>query len=137
LALVVLVAQALPACVVLGIIGWMGIPLDLVTVMIAAIALGVGVDASIQYAMRYRRELRETGDRRLALSRSHATIGRAIWIATTVIVAGFAVLVFSNFFPSVWFGLFTALAMLIGQLVTLTVLPAFFLRTPYPREGSR
>ena len=136
LAFVVLVAQAFPVCVVLGLIGWLGIPLDLVTVMIAAIALGVGVDASIQYTMRYRGELLMTGDRREALSRSHATIGRAIWIATTVIIAGFLVLVFSNFFPSVWFGLFTALAMLIGQLTTLTVLPALFLRTPYPRDRS-
>ena len=137
LALLVLVSQALPAAVVLGIIGWAGIPLDLVTVMIASIAIGVGIDAAIQYTMRFRRELAATGDARQAVHRAHATIGRAIWIATTVIVAGFGVLVLSHFFPSVWFGLFTALAMLIGQLTTLTVLPSLFLLTGYPRVGKK
>ncbi len=99
--------------------GWAGIPLDLVTVMIASIAIGVGIDAAIQYTMRLRTELDATGgDIREALSRAHATVGRAIWIATSIIVAGFAILVLSEFFPSVWFGLFTALAMLISQLAT-------------------
>lgn len=134
LALIVLIPQALPATVLLGVMGWAGIPLDLVTVMIASIAIGVGIDAAIQYTMRFRTELEATGgDRREALRRAHATIGRAIWIATSIIVAGFAILVLSEFFPSVWFGLFTALAMLISQLATLSVLPSLFLLTGFPR----
>lgn len=133
LALLVLLPQALPAAVLLGVMGWAGIPLDLVTVMIAAIAIGVGIDAAIQYAMRFRAELDATGDRHAALHRAHGTVGRAIWIATSIIVAGFGILVLSEFFPSVWFGLFTALAMLISQLATLTTLPALFLLTGYPR----
>lgn len=133
LAVLVLIPQVLPAAVVLGLMGWMGLPLDLVTVMIASIAIGVGIDAAIQYTMRFRRELEASGDRRLALQRTHATTGRAIWIATTIIIAGFSILVLSDFFPSVWFGLFTALAMLISQLATLTVLPSLFLLTGYPR----
>jgi predicted RND superfamily exporter protein len=127
MALLVLVPQAVPAAVVLGIIGWAGIPLDLVTVMIASIAIGVGIDATIQYTLRFRAELETTGDPREAIRRAHSTIGRAIWIATTIIIAGFAILVLSNFFPSVWFGLFTALAMLISQLATLTLLPSLLL----------
>ena len=127
IALIVLVPQALPATVLLGVMGWVGIPLDLVTVMIASIAIGVGIDASIQYAMRFRSELERCGNVREAIRRSHATVGRAIWVATTIIVAGFGILVLSEFFPSVWFGLFTALAMLISQLATLTVLPSLFL----------
>lgn len=134
LALLVLIPQALPAAVVLGVMGWSGIPLDLVTVMIASIAVGVGIDAAIQYTMRFRAEVAATGDHRLALQRTHATTGRAIWIATSIIIAGFIVLVLSNFFPSVWFGLFTALAMLISQLATLTMLPSLFLLTGYPRK---
>jgi predicted RND superfamily exporter protein len=127
LALVVLVPQALPAITMLGVMGWGGIPLDLVTVMIAAIALGVGVDSAIQYTMRYREEIAHDGDPRAALSRTHATVGRAIWVATSIIVLGFAVLVTSDFFPSVWFGLLTGLAMLMSQFSALLTLPSLFL----------
>jgi uncharacterized protein len=134
LAVLVLVPQALPAAVVLGVMGWCGIPLDLVTVMIASIAIGVGIDAAIQYTMRFRQEVDAGRDHREALRRAHETVGRAIWIATSIIIAGFSILVLSNFFPSVWFGLFTALAMLIGQLATLTMLPSLFLLTGYPRR---
>jgi len=134
LALLVLLPQVLPALVMLGAMGWLGIPLDLVTVMIASIAMGVGVDAAIQYTMRYRSELAVDGDRRAALRRSHATIGRAIWIATSVIVAGFCVLALSDFRPSIWFGLFTAIAMLMSQVAALTTLPALFLVTGLPRR---
>ncbi len=133
LALIVLIPQALPVTVVLGVIGYAGIPLDLVTVMIGSIAIGVGIDAAIQYTMRFRKELERCGDHRAALTAAHGTIGRAIWIATTIIISGFGILVLSDFFPSVWFGLFTALAMLISQLATLTVLPALFLLTGYPK----
>ena len=134
LALLVLVPQAVPAAVVLGIIGWTGIPLDLVTVMIASIAIGVGIDATIQYTLRFRAELETTGDPREAVRRAHSTIGRAIWVATTIIIAGFAILVLSNFFPSVWFGLFTALAMLVSQLAALTLLPSLLLLRYQPRK---
>lgn len=127
LALVVLLPQALPAVTMLGVMGWCGIPLDLVTVMIAAVALGVGVDSAIQYTMRFREELAVVQDIPTAVERTHQTVGRAIWIATSIIVAGFAVLVLSDFFPSVWFGLFTGLAMLMSQFSALLTLPALFL----------
>ena len=133
LALLVLIPQALPVTVLLGMMGWFGIPLDLVTVMIASIAIGVGIDAAIQYTVRFRAELDRCGDHRDALRRAHGSIGKAIWIATSIIVAGFSILVLSEFFPSVWFGLFTALAMVISQLATLTLLPSLFLITGYPR----
>jgi len=135
MALVVVLPQVLPAVVILGAMGWFGVPLDLVTVMIASLAMGVGIDAAIQYTMRYRIELAAAGgDRRAAVSRAHATIGRAIWIATSVIMAGFCVLVLSKFVPSVYFGVFTALAMLMGQFAALTTLPALFLVTRVPRR---
>ncbi len=134
LSCIVLLPQVLPAVVVLGVMGWAGIPLDLITVTIAAIAMGVGVDSAIQYTVRYRIELDATGDdRRAAVTRSHATIGRSIWIATSIMVAGFIVLALSDFVPTVMFGLFNALAMLMGQFGALTVLPALFLLTGLPR----
>src|SRR5690606_35586520 len=89
LALVVLLPQALPAVTMLGVMGWCGIPLDLVTVMIAAVALGVGVDSAIQYTMRFREEYAVAQDLRAAVQRTHDTVGRAIWIATSIIVVGF------------------------------------------------
>ena len=133
MAFLVLLPQVLPAVVMLGVMGWLQIPLDLVTVMIASIAMAVGIDAAIQYTARYRAELAVDGDHRAALSRSHATIGRAIWIATTVIVVGFCVLMLSDFKPSVWFGLFTAIAMLMSQFAALTVLPSLFVLTGLPK----
>ena len=136
LALVVLVPQSLPAVVCLGAMGWVGIPLDLVTVMIASIAMGVGIDAAIQYTVRFKRELAVTGgDHRAAVSRAHATIGRAIWIATSIVVLGFMVLVFSEFVPTVTFGIFTAVAMLMGQLASLTLLPSLFVLFRLPRPA--
>lgn len=134
LGLLVLLPQSLPAVVVLGVMGWCSIPLDLVTVMTAVIAVGVGIDAAIQYTVRYRSELAVDGDRRAALRRSHGRIGRAIWIATTVIIVGFSVLLLSDFRPSVWFGLFTAVAMLMSQITALTILPSIFLLTGYPKR---
>ena len=133
LALLVLLPQVLPALLMLGVMGWGNIPLDMVTVMIAAIAMGVGIDAGIQYTVRYYRELHATGDPHAAVDRAHATIGRAIWIATSVIVAGFCVLMFSGFRPSVWFGLLTALAMLFSQFAALTLLPSILVLTRQPR----
>jgi predicted RND superfamily exporter protein len=132
---VVHVPEILPAVVVLGVMGVAGIPLDLITVTIAAISMGVGIDAAIQYTVRYRIELAATGgDRKAAVTRSHATIGRSIWIATSIMVAGFAVMAFSDFVPTVYFGLFNALAMVIGQFAALTVLPSLFVLTGLPRR---
>lgn len=125
--LLVVGTQVLPTFVTLGVMGWAGIPLDLVTVMIASISMGVGIDASIQYAWRHRHERALGDDPAEALRRTHASVGRAIWIATTVIVCGFLVLVLSDFTPSVWLGLLNAVAMLVSQLSALTVLPALLL----------
>lgn len=136
LALLLLLTQVLPAIVMLGLMGWMGVPLDMITVMIASIAMGIGIDAAIQYTFRYRRELMVDGDHRAAVTRAHATIGRAIWIATSVIIVGFCVLTLSNFKPSIYFGLFTAIAMLMSQLAALTILPAIFVLTKQPKRPS-
>jgi uncharacterized protein len=135
MAALVILPEVLPVFLVLGVMGFTGIALDMVTVIIASVALGIGIDAAIQYAVRFRRELEATnGDLAEAIKRSHATIGRAILIATSIVFAGFAMLCFSQFVPTIYFGLFTGLAILMGLFASLTTLPASFLLLRYPRR---
>jgi predicted RND superfamily exporter protein len=134
MALLVILPEILPVLLVLGVMGFTGIALDMVTVIIASVALGIGIDAAIQYAVRFKRELaRSDGDIELAIRRSHATIGRAILIATSIVFAGFAMLCFSQFVPTIYFGLFTGVAILMGLFASLTTLPSMFLLLKYPR----
>jgi len=134
MALLVILPEVLPVFLVLGVMGFTGIPLDMVTVIIASVALGIGIDAAIQYAVRFRTEFARDGDLKAAIRRSHATIGRAILIATSIVFTGFAMLCFSKFVPTVYFGLFTGLAILMGLFASLTTLPAAFLLLKYPRK---
>lgn len=135
LAVVVLLPQVLPVFLVLGVMGFTGIALDMVTVIIASVAMGVGIDAAIQYTARFKKELEATnGDMEEAVRRSHATIGRAILIATSIVFAGFAILMISNFVPTFYFGLFTGLAILMGLFASLTTLPALFLILRLPKR---
>ena len=135
MAALVILPEVLPVFLVLGVMGFTGIALDMVTVIIASVALGIGIDAAIQYAVRFRNELvRTNGDIAEAIKRSHATIGRAILIATSIVFAGFAMLCFSQFVPTIYFGLFTGLAILMGLFASLTTLPACFLLLKYPRK---
>jgi predicted RND superfamily exporter protein len=136
MALLVILPEVLPVFLVLGVMGFAGIALDMVTVIIASVALGIGIDAAIQYAVRFRNELARAGDIAEAIKRSHATIGRAILIATSIVFAGFAMLCFSKFVPTIYFGLFTGLAILMGLFASLTTLPASFLLLKYPRRKS-
>lgn len=137
MALLVILPEVLPVFLVLGVMGFTGIALDMVTVIIASVALGIGIDAAIQYAVRFRSEFEKDGDLAGAIRRSHATIGRAILIATSIVFAGFAMLCFSQFVPTIYFGLFTGLAILMGLFASLTTLPASFLLLKYPRKRSR
>ena len=137
LAVLVLLPQVLPVFLVLGTMGFTGIALDMVTVVIASVAMGVGIDAAIQYTVRFRLELAAVGgDIPQAVRRSHATIGRAIFIATSIVFAGFIILMFSNFKPTIWFGMFTGLAILMGLFASLTTLPATFVLLKYPKSGA-
>lgn len=133
----VLLPQVLPVLLVLGVMGFTGIALDMVTVVIASVAMGIGIDAAIQYAVRYRRELDACGDVAEAVRRSHASIGRAILISTSIMFAGFAILMLSNFRPTFWFGMFTGLAIGMGLFASLTTLPAMFVLLGYPRPRPR
>lgn len=130
LALLGLLPNVLSAASVIAVMGYAGIPLDMMTITIAAISIGIGVDDAIHYLHRFREEFNISGDVRDAVKRSHASIGRAMYFTSITIIAGFSVLAFSNFIPTIYFGLLTALAMLFAMLANLTILPALLVIYP-------
>ena len=123
IALVAIVPSILSVGIVLGVMGWLNIPLDIMTITIAAISVGIGVDDSIHYIHRYRQEVGRDGDELAAIKRSHLSVGRAMFYTSVIIIAGFSILALSNFIPSILFGLLTGLAMLMALVANLTLLP--------------
>jgi predicted RND superfamily exporter protein len=123
IALIGLTPNVLAAGAVLGLMGVVGIPLDIMTITIAAITVGIGVDDSIHYLHRFIAEFRATGDYWKAMTRSHAGIGSAMYYTSIVIAAGFSILVLSNFIPTIYFGLLAGFAMLFAMVANLTLLP--------------
>ncbi len=123
LAFIALAPNILAAGLVLGVMGLVGIPLDIMTITIAAIVVGIGVDDCIHYVHRYLREFPKDRDYRAAMYRCHSSIGRAMYYTTLTIVVGFCTLTLSNFNPSIYFGLLTVLAMVAAVLGALLLLP--------------
>lgn len=123
MSLIALATNLVSATLVLGLMGWIGIPLDLMTITIAAIAVGIGVDDTIHYVHRFRGEFAKDGDYWAAVNRCHRSIGRAIYYTSVTIMLGFSILAFSQFIPTIYFGLLTGLAMLAALLADLTLLP--------------
>ncbi len=126
-ALIAILPNLLAASIVLGGMGIVGIPLDMMTITIAAITVGIGVDHAIHYLTRFTREFVADQDYVAAMHRSHATIGRALFYTAITIIVGFSILALSNFIPSVYFGLLTGVAMLAALLGSLTLLPKLIL----------
>lgn len=112
---------------VLGFMGWMNIPLDMMTITIAAISVGIAVDDTIHYIHRFKEEFKTDGDYIAAMHRCHNSIGYAMYYTSVTIVIGFSILVLSNFIPSIYFGLLTGMAMVIALLASLTLLPQLIL----------
>ena len=108
---------------VIGLLGILGIPLDIMTITVAAISVGMAVDNTIHYIYRYKKEIKITKSPDNALVNAHTTTGRAIFYTAATIAAGFSILALSNFFPTRLFGIFTALAMLIAFVSSLSLLP--------------
>ncbi|MBI3299788.1 MAG: MMPL family transporter [Elusimicrobia bacterium] len=127
LALICAAPNVLSTVIVLGLMGWLGIPLDFMTIMIAAIAMGITVDDTIHYIDRYLEELR-AGPSGGAVERTHHSVGHALLYTSLIVILGFALLAFSDFIPSVLFGLLTGLAMALAVLFDLTLLPALLNR---------
>lgn len=123
LSLIALFPNLLSAGAVLSVMGWMDIPLDMMTITIAAISIGIAVDNTIHYVHRFREEIAKDGDYYKSLHRCHGSIGHAMYYTSVTIIIGFAILMFSNFWPTIYFGLFTGLAMFIALIASLTLLP--------------
>ena len=119
-----IVPNFIAAFFILGIIGIAQIPLDMMTITIAAITIGIAVDNSIHYIYRFKEEYSKINDYKLTLKKCHSTVGVAILNTSITIVFGFSILVLSNFIPTIYFGIFTGIAMLLAMISVLTLLPA-------------
>ena len=127
LSLIGVVPNFIAAFFILGIIGLLGIPLDMMTITIAAITIGIAVDNSIHYIYRFKEEFSKIKDYSKTLKKCHSTVGVAILNTSITIVFGFSILVLSKFIPTIYFGIFTGLAMLLAMISVLTLLPALIL----------
>ena len=127
IAVIAILPNILAAGTVLGAMGLVGIPLDMMTTTIAAIVVGVGVDQAIQYFYRFRIEFAQDQNYVAAMHRSHASIGRAMYYTSVTIIVGFSILMLSQFIPSIYFGVLTAFAMLMAVMGSLTLLPKLIL----------
>jgi predicted RND superfamily exporter protein len=127
LSLIGVVPNFIAAFFILGIIGLAGIPLDMMTITIAAITIGIAVDNSIHYIYRFKEEFAKIKDYDKTLRVCHSTVGVAILNTSITIVFGFSILVLSNFIPTIYFGIFTGIAMLLAMISVLTLLPSLLL----------
>jgi uncharacterized protein len=127
LALLTIIPNFISAGAILGAMGWFGIPLDLMTITIAAITIGIAVDDSVHYVVRFKNEFPLVKNYKETMFRCHKTIGQAMYYTTMTIAVGFSILALSNFIPSIYFGLFTGLAMIIALVANLTLLPRLFM----------
>ncbi len=125
LALIAITPNMLAAALVLGIMGWLNIPLDIMTITIAAIVIGIAVDNSIHYVHRFRHEF--SADPTLSYPATvkicHGSIGKALYFTSITVTLGFSILVLSNFVPTVYFGVLTGFSMIVALLANLTLLP--------------
>ncbi|MHC4685319.1 MAG: efflux RND transporter permease subunit, partial [Planctomycetota bacterium] len=121
IALIAMLPNVLSVTVVLGVMGWLKIPLDMMTITIAAISIGIAVDDTIHYIHRFKNEFQKDRKYLPTMHRCHRSIGHAMYYTSITIIIGFSILVLSNFIPSVYFGLLTALAMFIALLAALTL----------------
>ena len=127
LSLIGVVPNFIAAFFILGIIGLLGIPLDMMTITIAAITIGIAVDNSIHYIYRFKEEFNKNKDYNRTVKLCHSTVGVAILNTSITIVFGFSILVFSKFIPTIYFGIFTGIAMLLAMISVLTLLPSLIL----------
>lgn len=126
-ALIAIVVNLIPLCACFGIMGVAGIPLDIMSITIAAISIGIGVDDVIHYIYRYKREFARLGDEAAAIRASHASIGYAMYYTSFAIILGFSVMMMSNFWPTIYFGMLICLVMSLLLLGALIILPSLIM----------
>lgn len=125
--LLAIIPTALAAISILGFMGLIGLPLDMMTITVAAITVGIGVDNTIHYIYRFKKEIAGNSDYIGAMHRSHASIGRAMYYTSVIIIFGFSIMVLSKFIPTIYFGLLTGIAMFAALLGALLLLPKLLL----------
>ena len=123
IALIAIIPNVISAVAVLGIMGLAGMPLDFITITIAAISIGIAVDDTIHYIHRFKEEYEIDRSYINSMHRCHGSIGNAMYYTSLTIIAGFSILVLSYFIPTILFGLLTGLAMFIALITALTLLP--------------
>ena len=126
-ALIAIVVNLIPLCACFGIMGVASIPLDIMSITIAAISIGIGVDDVIHYIYRYKREFARLGDEAAAIRASHASIGYAMYYTSFAIILGFSVMMMSNFWPTIYFGMLICLVMSLLLLGALIILPSLIM----------
>jgi len=136
IALIAIFPNVLSITAVLGVMGWLNIPLDMMTITIASISVGIAVDNTIHYIHRFKSEFIEDRNYLKTMHRCHRSIGHAMYYTSITVIIGFSILALSNFIPSIYFGLLTGLAMLIALIAALTLLPQLLiLFRPFGREA--
>ena len=123
LAILAIIPNILSAGTILGMMGWLKIPLDMMTITIAAITIGIAVDAAIHYVHRFKREFIDKPNYKEVILLCHKSIGRAIYYTSITVTVGFSILTLSNFIPTIYFGFLTGVAMAVALLSNLTLLP--------------
>ncbi len=135
LAIIAIIPNLISAGAVLGLMGLLRIPLDIMTITIAAITIGIAVDDTIHYVHRFTLEIEVDGDYLAAMKRCHDSVGRAMYYTSITVIAGFSILALSNFMPTIYFGVFTGLAMAVAMFANLTLL-ALLLMIWRPRQAK-
>ena len=126
-ATIAIIVNTVPVSVIFGFMGWMNIPLDMMTITIAAISIGIAVDNTIHYIHRFSLEYKQSNDTKTSMFNAHGSIGRAMFYTSTIIMIGFSILVLSNFIPTIYFGLLTMVAMFMAIVADLLLLPVLLL----------
>ncbi|MGE4397383.1 MAG: RND family transporter [Sulfurimonas sp.] len=127
IAIIAIIANVIPVGTIFGFMGWMDIPLDMMTITIAAISIGIAVDDTIHYIYRYSLLYNRSNDAKGSMFRAHKSIGTAMFYTSTIIMIGFCILVLSNFLPTIYFGLLTMIAMFMAIVADLLLLPVLLL----------
>jgi predicted RND superfamily exporter protein len=135
LAIIAIVPNLISAATVLGLMGLLGIPLDIMTITIAAITIGIAVDDTIHYVHRFREEQHKESSILEAMRQTHHSVGRAMYYTSITIIIGFSILGLSSFNPTIYFGLFTGMAMLVAMFANLTLLPVLLILWPGKRTN--
>jgi hypothetical protein len=136
LGLVAMVPNAFPILMIVGAMGWLGLPVNMATAMLSSVSIGMAVDSSIHYIYHYRRERGAGQDFDAALAHTHQIVGRALSFANLAVVVGFSALTLSNFIPTIHFGILVSIALLGGLAGNLFILPLLMRALPGLRRAA-